>query len=170
MEYLASIKVHDPCRAGVLVELSGELDVSCLEAFGHALTRASSFGRPTFVDLSGVTFMDALCARELANRSKAGAVSLTLYRPSWQAELSMTACGLEVSIVGPPDDAGYEAVISEVCGCKRRRGAAETMALFLHAPRAGTSAMPPTPGKPNGDLNAKVARREGETLGARSAS
>lgn len=69
LEYLASIEVHDAYPAGVLVELSGEFDVSCLEAFGHALKRASSFGRPTFVDLSGVTFMDALCVGEPANRS-----------------------------------------------------------------------------------------------------
>jgi anti-anti-sigma regulatory factor len=145
LEYLANIKVHDPGRAGVLVELSGEFDVSCLEAFGHALKRASSFGRPTFVDLSGVTFMDALCVGELTSRSKAGA--LTLCRLSWQAELSMAACGLEESIVVPPDDPGYEVVISEICGCKRTRTTGETMALFLHAPRARTSATPQEAGE-----------------------
>ena len=53
LEYPARIKVHEPCRAGVLVELSGEFDVSCLVAFGRALRRASGLGRRTFVDLSG---------------------------------------------------------------------------------------------------------------------
>ena len=63
LKHPARIKVHDPCRTGLLVELSGEFDVSCLVTFGQVLRRASSLGKRTFVDLSGVTFMDALCLR-----------------------------------------------------------------------------------------------------------
>ena len=116
MENLASIKTHDPCRTGVLVELSGEFDVSCWEAFRYALRKAASLGQPIFVDLSGVTFMDSLHIRELAIRATMGAAPLRLCRPSWQVELSVAACGLEHGIVIlPDDDPGYEAVVTETC-------------------------------------------------------
>ncbi len=95
MEYPARIKVHAPCHAGVLVELAGEFDASCLVAFGQALSRASGLGRWIFVDLAGVKFMDTL-------------------------RLGVVACGMEESFeILPDDDAGYEAVIAEVCGCER---------------------------------------------------
>ncbi len=32
LEYLARIKIHNPTDGGVLVELNGEFDLSCLEA------------------------------------------------------------------------------------------------------------------------------------------
>ena len=120
MEYPARIKVHAPCRAGVLVELAGEFDASCLVALGQALRRASGMGRRIFVDLAGVKFMDTLCLRELASGFDAGAGSLKLCRPSWQFRLGVAACGMEESFeILPDDDAGYEAVIAEVCGCER---------------------------------------------------
>ncbi len=120
LEYPASIKVHAPCRAGVLVELAGEFDVSCLEAFGHALSRASGLGRRIFVDLAGVKFMDTLCLRKLASGFDAGAGSLKLCRPSWQFRLGVAACGMEDSFeILPDDDPGYETLISEVCECER---------------------------------------------------
>ena len=116
MENLASIKTHDPCRTGVLVELSGEFDVSCWKAFRYALRRATSFGQPIFLDLSGVTFMDSLHIRELAIWATMGAAPLRLCRPSWQVERSVTACDLEDGIVIlPDDDPGYEAVVTEAC-------------------------------------------------------
>ena len=120
MEYPASIKVHNPCREGVLVELTGEFDLSCLEAFEHALRRASDLRKPVFVDLAGVTFMDALCLRELAEATGTG--HLALCRPSWQVMLGLAACGLEKSVViVSDDDPGYEAVIAEACRCGRAR-------------------------------------------------
>lgn len=131
MEYLANIKVHDPCHAGVLVELRGEFDVSCLGAFRHALNRASRFGRPAFVDIGGVTFMDALCTRELVTRSRTGANPLRLCRPSWQFRLGVAACGLEESVVVlPNEDPGYEATIAEACKCKRTERKGKVVALF----------------------------------------
>jgi anti-anti-sigma regulatory factor len=129
----ARIKVHDPCRAGVLVELFGEFDVSCLGAFGHALRGASGLGRRTFVDLSGVTFMDALCLRELASRSGAGAGPLELCRLSWQLRLGVAACGLEGKVdIRPDDDPGYGAVVSEICARKRVGRAARPEEHHLH--------------------------------------
>jgi anti-anti-sigma regulatory factor len=133
LEYPAGIKVHDPCRAGVLVELSGEFDVSCLVAFGHALRRASGLGRRTFVDLSGVTFMDALCLRELASRLDAGARPLELCRPSWQFRRGVAACGLEGNLdIRPDDDPDYGALIAEVCACERAGRTAQPEAHHLH--------------------------------------
>ena len=116
LEYPARIKVHNPCRAGVLVEVAGEFDVSCLLALGHALRRASRLGEPVFVDLAGVTFMDNLCLRELAVAT--GTRDLVLCRPSWEVMLGVVASGLEESVVViPDDDPGSEAVIAEACRC-----------------------------------------------------
>ena len=118
MEYPARIKVHNPCHAGVLVELAGEFDVSCLLALAQALRRASRLGGPVFVDLSGVTFMDLLCLRELAVAT--GTRGLVLCRPSWEVMLGVVACDMEESVVVvPDDDPGYEAVIAEACRCGR---------------------------------------------------
>ena len=131
MEYPTRIKVHDPCRAGVLVELTGEFDVSCLVPFGYALRRALGLGRRTFVDLSEVTFMDAPCLRELAPGSDAGPHKLR--RPSWQFRLGVAACDLEGSFeIYPDDDPGYEAVISEVCACKWARRTAGPKEYHLY--------------------------------------
>lgn len=41
MKYPARIKIHRSCRAGVLVELAGEFDVSCVGALEDALKRVS---------------------------------------------------------------------------------------------------------------------------------
>ncbi len=142
MQYLASIKVHDPCRAGVLVELHGEFDVACLESFRQTLRRASDLGEPTFVDVSGVTFMDTLCLKELA----AGSGTLSMCHPSWQFELGVAACGLEESILVLPDGPGYEAVIAEACGCERVQGnGGPTMALLLNEAPTGLLATRPLP-------------------------
>lgn len=158
MQYLASIKVHDACRAGVLVELHGEFDVACLEALGQALRRASDLGGATFVDLSGVTFVDALCLRELAAGSGAGA--LTLCRPSWQFGLAVAACELEESIVIlSDDDPGYEAVIAEACGCKRARGDGGATALLLSQARTGLLASAPIAGEASDGVGAQSALR-----------
>jgi anti-anti-sigma regulatory factor len=132
LEYAARIKVHDPCEAGVLVELSGEFDVSCAEAFARALDRAASLGGVTFADLSGVTFMDAQCARELAARSGVG--RLRCCAPSPQARLSFAACGLYGAVeVCAAGDAGYEAVIREACkhGATRTDGQRREHRLYL---------------------------------------
>lgn len=48
-----------------------------------------------FVDLSGITFLDAQCARELAVQYQLHRDNLVLCNPSPQAELSVSASGLE---------------------------------------------------------------------------
>ncbi len=134
LKYPARIKIHRSCRAGVLVELAGEFDVSCLVALGDALKRSSGLGQRAFVDLAGVTFVDTLCIQELVAGSDAGL--LVFCRPSWQFRLAMTACGLEESVeFRVEDDPEYEAVAAEAYGCKRagrtaRRGEHH---LYLHA-------------------------------------
>ena len=134
MEYPARIKVHNPCREGTLVELAGEFDVSCLDALGDALRRASGLRKRVFVDLAGVTFMDAMCLRELAEAT--GTCRLALCRPSWQVVLGLAACGLEESVeIVPDDDPGYEGVIAEACRCGRAGRAVRTREhrLYLRA-------------------------------------
>lgn len=134
MEYPARIKIHPPCRAGVLIELAGEFDVSCLVVLEDALRRASDLGERTFVDLAGVTFVDTLCIQKLVSGSGAGYP--VLCRPSRQFRLAVTTCGFEESVrFGAEDDPGYEVAIVEAYGCKRagrasRRGEHR---LYVHA-------------------------------------
>ena len=117
LKYATTIRVHDPCCAGVLVELSGEFDLFCLEAFEDALDEAATFGGPVFVDLSSVTFMDAVCFKELVRRARLG--RLKLCRPSPEVELSAAACDPDIGIeTRPVDDPGYEAVVEEACRCR----------------------------------------------------
>lgn len=140
LECSASIKVHDPCPAGVLVELSGEFDISCLEVFGRALKKVASLRRPAFVDLSGVTFMDAPCVRALAYKTRPGANPLRLCRPSEQFRLSLVACETEEGVeILADDDPGYEAVVAESCRCSTdnrpgRRPRSRERRLYLREP------------------------------------
>ena len=91
--WAAGIEVlREPNRLVVLVRLSGEFDAHDLEALREALDGAASPQGATFVDLSGVTFMDAPCGRELAARARRDRLSLR--NPSWQARASLGACGL----------------------------------------------------------------------------
>ncbi len=134
MEYPARIKVHPPCRAGVLIELAGEFDISCLVALRDALRRTSGHGRRAWIDLAGVTFVDTLCVRELVAGSEANPP--VLCRPSWQFRLAVAACGLEEKVgFVAEDDPGYGAVVAEAYECKRARRAArrEDHHLYLHA-------------------------------------
>jgi anti-anti-sigma factor len=81
---------------GVLVELAGELDVHDLESLRRTFDDTLSSGLPTYVDLSGVTFLDTVCARELAAQYRLYGTHgrlLTLRDPSWQVEASFRACG-----------------------------------------------------------------------------
>lgn len=75
------------------VELVGELDAFDLEALRGVLDAAELFERPVSVDLSGVSFLDAGCARELLSRLARGGL-LELRDPSWQAQASFEALGL----------------------------------------------------------------------------
>lgn len=116
VRYGARIKVHAPSHVGVLVELGGEFDISCSEAFDQALRGLETTG-PAYVDLSAVTFMDAHCVHRLADGVRAGL--LRLCRPSAEVRLSAAACDLVDGQldIRPDDDRGYEAVIREACKC-----------------------------------------------------
>ena len=64
------------------------------------------------VDLSRVAFLDVRCARELAVRSFRRGDNLTLRNPSWQARVSLEACGVGGVIVparAPASDGPQEA-------------------------------------------------------------
>jgi anti-anti-sigma regulatory factor len=116
LEYPARIKIHRPCRAGVLVELVGEFDVSCLVALGDALRRVSGMGKRIFVNLAEVTFADSLCVQSLVT----GAGPVVLCHPSRQFRLTVAVGGLEGIVeFGAEDDPGYEAAVAEAYGCRR---------------------------------------------------
>lgn len=88
---------------GVLVELTGELDIRDLEPIQRTLDDALGSGLPTYVDLSKVTFLDARCTRELAVQYRLFGTYgglLALRAPSWQATASFRACGFG-HLVGP---------------------------------------------------------------------
>lgn len=73
----------------------GELDLYSLEEFREILCNVVTYRRPTLVDLSRVTFLDVLCARELAIFSQLYAHHLAFTNPSWQVKKSIRACKLE---------------------------------------------------------------------------
>ena len=89
-------------RSGVLIELCGEFDTGALESLREALDGASSSGLATYVDLSGVAFLDVRCALELAVRCPLHGDRLTLLNPSWQAVASFKACGFQGRIASCP--------------------------------------------------------------------
>jgi hypothetical protein len=80
--------------AGVLVELWGEWDLFSLDDLRAALNSVLDLRRPTFVDLSGISFLDLQSARELAVRAQLYAHQLFLRNPSPQVIASIKAFGL----------------------------------------------------------------------------
>jgi anti-anti-sigma factor len=78
-----------------LVRLSGEFDVRYKRILEDTLSDSLASGRLTLVDLSGVTFMDSRCVRELAFHYQIGEGLLALCDPSMEVELSVAACDLE---------------------------------------------------------------------------
>ena len=78
----------------MLIELSGELDLFSLTELRRTLSGVASLGTSTVVDLSGVTFLDLLSARELAVRASIYAHSLALRNPSREALASISASRL----------------------------------------------------------------------------
>jgi anti-anti-sigma factor len=79
----------------ILVKLCGECDVLSQKILAGILGDSLASGRPTFVDLSGVTFMDSRCVRELALYYQLGKERVALCDPSEELELSVVACDLE---------------------------------------------------------------------------
>lgn len=95
MKDATRIRVHEPDRTGILVELFGEFDIVMGRALRTTVGSVARWGLPVFVDLSGVTFLDSSCLRELAVQHRLHANHLTLCNPSRQVELSVAACDLE---------------------------------------------------------------------------
>ena len=79
----------------VLVKLSGEFDVRYQRILEDTLGDCLVSGRPTYIDLSEVTFMDSRCVRELAIHYQLGEGRVALCDPSRELELSVAACDLE---------------------------------------------------------------------------
>lgn len=82
-------------RELVLVKLSGELDIQYQKILKNILSDCLASERSALVDLSRVTFMDSLCARELVVHYQLGKGSMALCDPSWEVELSVAACDQE---------------------------------------------------------------------------
>lgn len=82
--------------AGVRVELWGEWDLFTLNDLRAVLNGVLDLRRPTFVDLSGISFLDLQSARELAVRAQLYAHHLFLRNPSPQVTASLQAFGLWV--------------------------------------------------------------------------
>jgi anti-anti-sigma factor len=80
--------------AGVLVELWGEFDLFSLSDLRGKLNALLDLHRTILVDLSGITFLDLVSARELAVRAQLYAHHLTLSNPSAQVRASLEAFGL----------------------------------------------------------------------------
>ncbi len=88
------IEVRETRGSQMLVELRGEFDLLALKPLREALSGVASLRRPTVVDLSGFTFLDAYSMRELAVHSYSYAHHFAFRNPSWQVAASMQACGL----------------------------------------------------------------------------
>ncbi len=97
----------------VLVKLSGEFDVRYEKVLEDTLSDCLASGRPAFVDLSEVTFMDSRCVRDLAISYQLGEGRVALCDPSWEVELSVAASDLEEWMdfvyTTPADPPGYAA-------------------------------------------------------------
>ncbi len=102
----------------VLVTLSGEFDIRYHRVLEDTLSDCLASGRVTLVDLSGVTFMDSRCARELATYYQLGEGRVVLCDPSREVELSVAACDLDAWIdfiyTTPGDPQGDAASILQI--------------------------------------------------------
>lgn len=115
---------------GILVKLSGELDVQSLHPLQRTFDDSLTSGLPTYVDLSGVTFLDVRCARELAVQDRRYLIygNLLAFRnPSWQAEASFKACGLEY-LIEPGYQDGEQFYVTEAWEDSEEKNS-ETLAL-----------------------------------------
>ena len=77
----------------VSVGLAGEFDAHEKECLRQVLDALLSLRGEACVDLTGVTFLDLRCARELTSRSDLCGGRLMLRNPSWQVVSSLRACG-----------------------------------------------------------------------------
>ncbi len=80
---------------GCAVVLRGEFDLACHATLGSALDDALRRNAEVLVDLSGVTFLDGSCVRELVLLLALHGQRLALGGYSREVEVSVTACGME---------------------------------------------------------------------------
>lgn len=80
---------------GCAVVLRGEFDLACHATLGSVLDDALRRSAEVLVDLSGVTFMDGSCVRELALLLALHGERVVLEGSSREVEASVTACGME---------------------------------------------------------------------------
>lgn len=107
----AVIEARYMSGGGIGINLSGEVDIQCLAALRETLEVALRSRHPVFVDLSGVTFLDTLCIRELVVQYQLHTDRLALYGPSAEVELTVAACELEGWLDFYPDlDAALRAL------------------------------------------------------------
>ncbi len=99
--YAGRIRVRKGGPADVSVEFSGELDVATADGLRGTLGWASGSGRSVAVDLSGVSFLDSSCLRELVVHQRSRPARVALRDPSPQVDLSVAACCVEAWIHFP---------------------------------------------------------------------
>ena len=80
---------------GCAAVLRGEFDLACHATLGSALDDALKRNAEVLVDLSGVTFLDGSCVRELALLFALHGERLVLEGSSREVEVSVMACGME---------------------------------------------------------------------------
>lgn len=106
-------EVRVPGHPGAPIGLRGEFDLFELRSLRKAFDGPPPTAAEIRVDLSGVTFLDAQCARELVIRSFPRGGRLTLCDPSWEAYRSLQACAKGMpegsfSKTGNHENGGYE--------------------------------------------------------------
>jgi anti-anti-sigma regulatory factor len=85
-----------PDLAHVSLDLVGEFDTYDLQSLREALEGLLNSKETVYVDLSGVTFLDLRCTRELVTRSGLCDGRLKLRNASWQVVSSLRACHYEL--------------------------------------------------------------------------
>lgn len=88
------IEARERSSGDVLLEMRGEFDLSSFDELRGSLDTFANLRESATVDLSGVTFLDAGCARELAVLSQLHAHRINLTSPSWQTLRTIHDCGL----------------------------------------------------------------------------
>jgi len=106
-----------------LITLSGEIDVHCRTILEDTLRGCLAWRGSTLVELSGVTFMDSRCVRELAFHYQLGGGRMVLYDPCGDVLVGVAACGLEdwLDFVHPADPGPLPAEAeASIPHCQRR--------------------------------------------------
>jgi anti-anti-sigma regulatory factor len=98
---MSDTRMLRPDLAHVSLDLVGEFDTYDLESLREALDGLLNSKETVYIDLSGVTFLDLRCTRELAIRADLCDGRLMLRNASWQVVSSLRACGYELRRESP---------------------------------------------------------------------